>query len=266
MKWKRLGMVSALSILLLTVPVSANDIGSLAREILPPGFTYKEIPGEYRLETGGRTISGRAGQLSVLLPKSRRFSSGYIISAEISVENQSDIEPYLELNLKPPAWRGLIKVNRMITDPASDLRVTAAEAMKQLAAAVIGPLAKTDMRIDIYGVEPLRRFDSHTPYLYTVGYRMLAHSGAIIFPLYSRMYLYPEKEQLHLLVLVTPDEGKGPLVYALDDLAKEVMKQAIGSFFPDMTKEETLGREKEVSLLLGDYEMEKKRRAMEEAE
>lgn len=266
MKWKRLGILTALSALLLAAPVSADDVGNLAKEILPPGFTYRELPGEYRLETGGKTISGRAGQLSVLLPKSQKFSSGYIITADIPLNNPSDLEPFMEFNLKPPAWRELIKINRTITDPDSVLRVYAAEAMRQLAAAVIGPLAQTDMSIDIYGVEPLRRFDSDTPYLYTVGYRILAHSGTIIFPLYSRMYLYPKKGQLRLLMLVTPDEGKGPLVYALDDLAKAVMKRATGAFFPEITKEEALSREKELSILLGAYEIEKKRRAMTEAE
>lgn len=266
MKWKRLGIAAALSALLLAVPVSADEVGNLAKEILPPGFTYKELPGEYRLDTGMGTALSHGGQLSVLLPKSQRFSSGYIITAKIPLQDPSAIQPYREINLKPSLWRELIHINRMIKDPASRLRVAAAQAMQQMAAAVIGPLAQTDMGLDIYGVEPLRRFDSDTPYLYTVGYRMIARSDAMIFPLYSRMYLYPEKDQLCLLMLVTQDEGKEPLVYALDDLAKEFMKQVTGSLFPDLTKEETLRREKELSLLLGNYEREKKRRSPAEAE
>lgn len=260
MKWKRLGTIAALSVLLLAAPVSASDVGRLAKQVLPKGFTYTDIPGDRQLETAKGTISYHTGQLSVLLPKSQRFSSGYIVTAEFPVDNPADIAPYLDLNLKPDAWRGLIKINRMITDPMSELRLYAGDAMKKLAASVIGPLAETDLKLNIYGVEPLRRFDSNTPYLYTVGYRIIANSGTIILPLYSRMYIYPEKDMLRVLMLVTPDEGKGPLVYALDDLAKAAIKEAAGPFSVNMTAEESLSREEELSVILGRYEMEKKRR------
>ena len=47
--------------------------------------------------------------------------------------------------------------------------------------------------------------------------------------MYSRAYFFPSADgkNLDVLMLFTPDEGKGPLVYAIDDLAKEAAKEEL---------------------------------------
>ena len=46
-------------------------------------------------------------------------------------------------------------------------------------------------------------------------------------PMYCRSYFFPGSEGLDVLMLFTPDEGKAPLLYAIDDLVNAAAKEEL---------------------------------------
>ena len=47
--------------------------------------------------------------------------------------------------------------------------------------------------------------------------------------MYSRMYFMRNGNDIDMLMLLTPDEGKQPLVFAIDDAAKAMYTKRLGS-------------------------------------
>ena len=59
------------------------------------------------------------------------------------------------------------------------------------------------------------------PFAYRGDDRRLARDKGF----YGRAYFFRENDHIDVMMLLTPDEGKEPLVYAIDDLAKAAAKE-----------------------------------------
>mgnify|MGYP000099202334 FL=1 len=77
-------------------------------------------------------------------------------------------------------------------------------------------------------MEPLRKVTLQS-LLYTAGGKIIFDSDGLIYPMYSRMYFMRNGNDIDMLMLLTPDEGKQPLVFAIDDAAKAMYTKRLGS-------------------------------------
>lgn len=218
---------AVLAALLLTGgSASAYDIAALAAKTLPKSYVYKDIPGEEALPFSGGVIPYHMGQLSITLKRAQKFSSGYIVQAKLPKEAADRMRPYFRMNLGEEQWEGLVKVNRALLDPDSFIRKDMKNTVMGLAANALGEVAVKDVTVNISEIEPFRRLTADEAFVYTAGAHVTYSLQGIFLPMYSRAYFFPSSDgqNLDVLMLFTPDEGKGPLVYAIDDLAKEAAK------------------------------------------
>lgn len=228
---------------------AAYDIQALADKNLPSRFTYKEIPGTEKLPFAGGEVPYRMGQLAVNLNSAKKFSSGYIVRTRVPARSTESMMPFFGMNMGEDQWKALSHLNRAFLDPESKIRKEMEKTMLRLAVNSIGPMAEKNVKVEISGEEPLRRLVGNEAYVLTAGARVIYDEEGLILPMYTRAYLFPsyDRKYLEILMLFTPDEGKGPLVYAIDDLAKAA------------AKEELLGEEgyKDLGEILGNSEKRK---------
>lgn len=225
---------------------SAYDMNALAAKTLPERFSYRAIPGEEVLDFAGQQIPYAMGQLSVTLKRSQKFASGYIIQSRLPVTIADEIRPFFRFRLGEREWDALIRMNRALLTRDSHLRREIERTMKNLAVNAMGPVAEEKVSVEISHIEPFRRLESNEAYVYTAGGLITFNAQGLIYPMYCRAYFFPDgaQKEMEVMMLLAPDEGKGPLVYALDDLAKEA------------AREELIGSEgyKDLGVILGEAE------------
>ena len=226
-----LGVLCAFA--LTNIAGATYDLDKIAKETLPKSFTYTAGKEERLFKHPGGETPYRMGQLTALLKRSARFSSGWLISAEMPDEGAEKLKPYFKTNLTDKEWRGLISLNRALMNKESNFRKNIDRALAEWAQEFMGDMAK-GAKTDIIDIEPYRRLSADDAWLYTAGAKIIFDSDGIITPLYARAYFFRDGEHLDLLMLLAPDEGKDPLLYAVNDLAKAAAKATF-----EKTEEET---------------------------
>lgn len=226
MKWKMTALAACLAASC-CFSAGAYDISRLAAKTLPNGFTYKEIEEPQILSFWGQEVPYQMGQLQVTLKKRQAFSSGYIIRTKLPASMEQGLWPFFKLNRDEKVWKILNRMNRALWNPESPLRKNIESTMKSLAANALGPIAEKDVRVLVSDIEPMRRLSGEEAYVYTAGGTITYDSGGLLLPMYCRAYFFPGDNGLDVLMLFTPDEGKGPLVYAIDDLAQAAARESI---------------------------------------
>ncbi len=227
MKWK-LAALSAAFALALSGAAGAYDMEAIAAKTLPKGFVYKDMPGEQTIPFWGQNVSYQMGQLQVTLLQNQRFASGYIIRTKLPPAMENGMRPFFKLNRDENTWRLLTRINRALMNESSPLRQHIQETMKSLATNALGPVAETDVQVDISQIEPMRRLTTEDAYIYTAGGLVTYNSQGLLLPMYCRTYFFPSGgDGMDVLMLFTPDEGKAPLLYAIDDLAIAAANEAI---------------------------------------
>jgi hypothetical protein len=226
---KKITALLAAAVFLIGGSASAYDLAALTEKSLSKTYSYQAIPSTETLSFAGGTISYRMGQLTKLMPRVKKFSSGYIIEAQLPQSAAEAMKPFFRLNPGEEQWEKLIKLNRIFMDPDSFMRKDMQKTMMSLAVNAMGPLAEKNVTVEISGLEPFRRMSADEAYVFTAGAHITFNAQGLILPMYSRAYFFPSSEgkNLDVLMLFTPDEGKGPLVYAIDDLAKEAAKSEL---------------------------------------
>lgn len=226
---KKITALLAAAVFLMGGSASAYDLAALASKSLPSSFSYQPIPGTETLTFSGGTIPYRMGQLTKIMPRVKKFSSGYIIEAQLPQAVAEAMRPFFRLNPLEEEWEKLILLNRVFMNPDSTLRKDMQKTMMGLAVNAMGPLAEKNVTVEISGLEPFRRLSADEAYVFTAGAHITYNAQGLILPMYSRAYFFPSGDRtgLDVLMLFTPDEGKGPLVYAIDDLAKEAAKEEL---------------------------------------
>ncbi len=226
MKWKILTLGAAAA-LLLGGAAQGYDINQVASKALPKAYVYQDIPGTETLSFMGEDIPYQMGQLQITLKKRQRFASGYIIRGELPVAMADVMKPYFKLNRDEKVWEQLTGMNRALLDPDSRLRKSIEETMLKLAENSMGPVARSAVTVEISDIEPFRRLSADEAYVYTAGGLITYNAEGLLLPMYCRAYFFPGSQSLHVLMLFTPDEGKAPLTYAIDDLANEAAKEEL---------------------------------------
>lgn len=226
MKWKCLLLTLALACGI-SAGGEAYDMNVVAAASLPKGFIYREAAGTETLHFMEKDIPYQMGQLQYTLEKQQSFSSGYIIRALLPVEMAEALKPYFKMNRDEHVWRRLTQMNRALLNPASPLRKGIEETVLSLARNAIGPVANSSIKVELSRLEPFRRLDVDEAYVYTAGGLITYNAEGMKLPMYCRSYFFPGSEGLDVLMLFTPDEGKAPLLYAIDDLVNAVAKEEL---------------------------------------
>ena len=223
MSWKKTAAVF-MTVLCISGGASAYDLQSIAKAHLPPAFTYQDIPEQQELKFHNFTYPYHMGQLSVMLQKSRKFAYGYIITAKLPPAGKASPFFYGQVFPKKRFQCIRSRMNRAFLDEDSPLRKGAEEVMKNWAKNVVGELGE-GVKITLSDFEPYRKLTADEAYLYTMGAKITFDSDGLILPFYGRAYFFRENDHIDVMMLLTPDEGKEPLVYAIDDLAKAAAKE-----------------------------------------
>lgn len=223
-KW--LGCLCAAAILL-GGSASAYDMNALAEKTLPSSFTYRALPAQQELHFMGTTIPYTMGQLAVTMQKSNRFFSGYLIMTRLPVETTGQMRRYFMLNPDRETWEGLISFNRILLDPESSFRKGITDVFRGLADDIVGKKRGEAVQVDISEIEPFRRLSSDTNYLFTMGGKVTYSVDGLLFPMYTKVYFFLGNGGIETMALLTPDEGKEPLVYGIDDLARAAAKESL---------------------------------------
>lgn len=217
-----------LSFLLLgNLGANAYDMNTLASKTLSKNFTYKEMVGEEHLPFMGIEVPYRTGELSVTLKRSNRFSSGYIIMATLPTPMTDQVKSFFELNPTVETWRKIIKLNRSLMAEGTPLQESLKSIFGNLAANVLGKEMMNYTTVSFQNIEPFRRLSAEEAFLYTTGGNVVYQVGGLSYPMYTKVYFFPGDNAIQMMALLTPDEGKNPLVYALDDLSRAAAKEEI---------------------------------------
>jgi len=217
-------LISLALALALAAPAGAYDISKIAAETLPESFTFKAGTEDRVFTYPGGSTTYRIGQLSAKNRRNTRFSSGWLITAELPKEGAEKLKPYFKNNLTGSEWRGLISLNRALGNKDSNFRKNLDTVLRDWAKEFM-PDVTSEAKTDIIEIEPYRRLSADEAWLYTAGGKIIFDTDRIIQPLYARAYFFRDGDHLDLLMLVAPDEGKGPLVYAVNDLAARAAKE-----------------------------------------
>ena len=106
-------------------------------------------------------------------------------------------------------------MNKQILNEDSPLMLEIRKTMGSWAERVIGTEGRANLKIHFTEMEPLRKVTLQS-LLYTAGGKIIFDSDGLIYP-------------IDMLMLLTPDEGKQPLVFAIDDAAKAMYTKRLGS-------------------------------------
>lgn len=223
MNWKKTAVIltAAFSV---SVGASAYDLEALAKESLPTAFSYQDIPESQELKASDFTLPYHMGQLSVMFDGSKKLAYGYILTAKLPAAGAEKLKPFLSEYLTVKEWRSLSKMNRAFLDPNSEFRKGMEEVIKSWAKNTVGELSE-GVEVVLSDMEPYRKLTANEAYLYTMGAKITFISDGFRLPFYGRAYFFRENDHMNVMMLLSPDEGKEPLVYAIDDLAKAAAKE-----------------------------------------
>ena len=226
--WKKRLLILLGAVCLSISSVQAESFKEDMSSALPKEFSYTDIAGDYSIQFLGQSMEYHMGQVSFVDPKTENFSSGYLIAGTLPSQVSAYLLPYFKLNLSSSEWTGLLYMNKQILNEDSPLMSEIRKTMGSWAERVIGTEGRANLKIHFTEMEPLRKVTLQS-LLYTAGGKIIFDSDGLIYPMYSRMYFMRNGNDIDMLMLLTPDEGKQPLVFAIDDAAKAMYTKRLGS-------------------------------------
>ena len=226
--WKKSLLVLLGTVFLSLSSAQAENFKEDMSAALPKGFAYTDINGDYSIQFLGQPMQYHMGQVSFVDPRTQNFSSGYLVTGMLPKQISAYLLPYFKLNLNSSEWTGLLYMNKQILNEDSPLMVAVRNIMASWAERVIGTEGQANLKIHFTAMEPLRKVTMQS-LLYTAGGKIIFDSDGLIYPMYSRLYFMRNGDDIDMLMLLTPDEGKQPLVFAIDDAAKAMYAKRLGS-------------------------------------
>lgn len=223
---KSLALLAALA-LSAALPAGASDLTEAAAAALPPMVTYRELPGTETVYFNGRAIPYTAGQLVASLKRDDIYCTGYVLSTSTAEDPAIEplLAPYFRYQLDPKDYAGLAAVNRAFFDENAALHQAVQASISRWADSMVGG-AGAQLEVTLRDMEPVRRAGDVNCVVYTAGARIVLSSEGLILPLYGRGYMYRDGDHYRTVALITSDDSRGPLTYALEDMVKEAALRA----------------------------------------
>lgn len=224
MNWKK---SAALVLMAAAIPAAAaaSDLGDAAKSVLPPMFSFRELAGTKTLSFMGQTIPYEAAQLTADMRRDDMFLSGYLFYGWVPKKDQGLIDPYFKYNATISEFAGMAALNTAFFSEESPLHKAIEASVSSWADSMVGG-SGAHLVVTLSEMEPFRRSDGMNCILYTAGSQVTLSSDGLIMPLYGKGYLYKDGEGYRFVLLMTGDDSKRPLTYALDDMVKAAAEQA----------------------------------------
>lgn len=225
MNWRKTA-VCCMMALAVGMSGMASDLSDAAKSALPPMFSFHELPGTETLYFQNEGIPYKAAQLTADMQKDGVFLSGYIFSAVIPEKDKPLIDPYFRYNVTTAEFGGLAALNTAFFNPEAPLHKSIEESVSRWADQMVGGSSGAHLVVTLSDMEPVRRTDGANCILYTAGSKITLSSEGLILPLYGRGYVYKDGGEYRLVMLITGDDSKRPLSYALDDMVRAAAENA----------------------------------------
>lgn len=224
MKWRSC-LLTLAAAALLGSGAAASDLGEAAK-VLPPVFTLRELPGREYLYFQGRRYPYEAAQLTADMRREGIFLSAYLFSGTIPDDEKALAAPYFQYNLGPAELAGLAALNAAFFNKDAALHKALEDMVSRWADQMAGGTEGARLVVALDEMEPVRRAGDASAILYTAGTRVTLSSEGLILPLYGRAYLYRDGGDYRVLMLITSDDSRQPMMYALEDIAVEAADTA----------------------------------------
>lgn len=210
-----------------SAPAGASDLTEAAAAALPPMVSYRELPGMQYAEFLGERYAYTAGQLVADLRRRGMYLAGYVISAstEGRPAEEAAFAPYFRYRQTEKELAGLAAVNRSFFDETAVLHQAVQAAVSRWADEMVGG-AGAHLEVTLKDMEPVRRAGDVNFVMYTAGARIVLSSEGLILPLYGRGYMYRDGDHYRTVVLITSDDSRQLLTYALTDMVTEAARRA----------------------------------------
>lgn len=243
MKW-RTWILGAGTALFLWSGAAASDLAEAAKA-LPPLFALRPLPGTEWITFNGQRFPYQAAQLTADMKRQDMFLAGYLFYGELPEEEKAGAAPYFRYNLGEKEYEGLAAVNVSFFNEDTPLHKALQKSLSQWADQMIGGEGAR-LTVTLDHIEPIRRTADASFILYTAGTRVTLSSGGFILPLYGRAYMYRDGSAYRVLVLITSDDSRQPMTYALDDMAKKAAAEAarrdLAAYVRDLKGENEAGK------------------------
>lgn len=221
------GIALALLLAAAAVPAGASELTEAARTALPPMISYRELPGQQTVVFDGWTIPYTAGQLVADLKRRDMYMTGYVFSSTTGDNAAAEalFAPYFRYQLTPEDYEGLAAVNRSFFDEDAPLHQAVQAAVTRWADQIVGGTG-ANLEVPLRDMEPVRRAGDMNCVVYTAGARIVLSSDGLILPMYGRGYMYKDGSHYRTVVLITGDDSRQILTYALEDMVKAAAEAA----------------------------------------
>jgi hypothetical protein len=196
------------------------NMGDVVKQNLSYRYTYVPIEGTHTMTSEAGSVTYQMGQIRVIKNKMKDFFFGYLAWGPMPDAYAAAIKPYFYGSTTEEEWKNLITFNRALLHPGSAVRKGIDNQLRQLAVQAAGPVTEKDFSVELSQIEPFRRLSSDNPEIYTMGGHIDFHSGVMKYPMYGRVYFFPNDGNIEMMLFLVPDEGKDFLLYAVDDLVK----------------------------------------------
>lgn len=213
----KIGLVMALLSSLACGMVMAED--TVKNEAPQPSFQYKELKEPFELRIMNEPVTIHEGQLSFSM--NDLFFSGMIYRFNLPEDIANKIMPYFKVNLTQEEWDGVSEINKDFLNPDSELNREIKNIIAPWAKGMTGINEDSELSVRFQDVEPFRKV-SMNKIMYTAGGKIILNSGNFRIPMYIRCYFIKNGNSINTLLMVTPDEGKQPLLYELEDMANDM--------------------------------------------
>ena len=225
MNWKPLAL--ALPLWAAALPCGASELSDCAKAVLAPFITYIELEEPQTAYFADREIPYTAGQLVIDLRRRGTYLTGYVISASTEGDPLSEalFWPYFRYNLGAREYEGLTEVNAALFDERSSLYQMLVDSLARWADRMAGG-ASVQLEVSLDEIEPVRRAGEMGAIVYTAGARIMLSSEGLIMPLYGRGYMYRDGGHYRTVALITNDDSREFLGYALADMVGEAARRA----------------------------------------
>ena len=225
MKWRGL-VLAAGAAALMAQGAAASELSEAAKAALPPMFVLHELPGTQSLSFQGRTLPYTAAQLTANMRRQDMFLSGYVFFGEVPEADRALVAPYFQYNLTEEELSGLAAVNSAFFDTEAPLHKAVEESLSRWADQMMGGSGAARLQVALEDMEPIRKVSHTEALLYTAGARVTLSSDGFIMPLYGRAYMYPDGSSYRVVMLITSDDSRQPMAYAIEDLARDAAQKA----------------------------------------
>lgn len=216
----------AICLTMLTITTANASFQKIKEKIFKDQFSYTEEIQPKEIEINGEKTICKIGELSGKDAQGKVFTSGYVVQATLNEKEKQKLVPYFKMNLTKEEWLKLSKFNEKIllcsenilTETAKEILAAQSKDNKTKEFFKNAKITTKDMEIG-------RKINSGKNYVYLVGSVMELYHKGIEFSMYTHVYIFLEKDELKMIMLITRSEGKNILLYAFDDI---VLRMANG--------------------------------------